>query len=90
MIPQRIKLAISGIAATVVGALSMVAAKAVEFTTFSATEAKDIVAGAFNTGIGFYVLVIGSLMAAGLMLAGLWWGYQKVKGLLFGRGKKKI
>lgn len=89
MIPQRIKLAISGVGALVAGALTTVAAHAVEFTTFSATEAKDIVAGAFNTGIGFYLLVIGVLMGTGILLTAAWWAYQKVKGLLFGRTKKR-
>lgn len=89
MIPQKIKLAFSGIAAVVASVLTTVATHAVEFTTFSATEAKDIVAGAFNTGIGFYLLVIGVLMGTGILLTAAWWAYQKVKGLLFGRTKKK-
>lgn len=89
MIPQKIKIAISSIAAIAASVLTTVATHAVEFTTFSATEAKDIVASAFNSGIGFYLLVIGVIMGTGILLTAAWWAYTKVKGLLFHGAKKK-
>jgi len=55
------------------------------FTTFDATSSKDVVVGGYNQVVAFYLLVIGALLTLGLTVAGIWWGYHKVKSIIRAR-----
>jgi len=86
MITNRIK---AGIAALSPLALFVaMQAKATEFDTLSATDARDVVADVYNVGKDYFLLIIGALLAAGLLITGIFWGYQKVKGLM--KARKKV
>jgi len=63
-------------------------AHATEFDTFSATNGKDVVAAVYNVGKDYFLLIIGALLAAGLLITGIFWGYQKVKGLM--KARKRV
>jgi len=63
-------------------------AKAEEFDTLSATDVKDVVAANYNEGKTAFLLIIGALLAAGLLMQLIFWGYHKVKGMF--RAKKKV
>jgi len=76
----------AGVSAALTGAfVAAQACLADTFATFDATSAKDVVVGGYNQVVAYYLLVIGALLGLGLTIAGIWWGYHKVKSIIRAR-----
>lgn len=85
MIKKISKIAAGASAALVAVFAVAQATLADSFATFDATSAKDVVVGGYNQVVAYYLLVIGALLGLGLTIAGIWWGYHKVKSIIRAR-----